>query len=68
MNPLTLKISLKLLTLCSLGQYQCNLLSEHSSHLGLKHPRNWTRASHGELQAEQLSFCEVTYSVKRYEL
>lgn len=65
---MTLKISLELLTLCSLGQYQCNLLNEHSSHLGSKHPRNWTKASHDELQVEQLSFCEVTYSVKRYEL
>lgn len=62
---MTLRISLRLLTLCSLGQYQCNLLNEHSSHLGSKHPRNWTKASHDELQVEQLFFCEVRIFSKK---
>lgn len=68
LGALTLKISLQLLTLCSLGQYQHNLLIEHNSHLGSKHPRNWTKASHDELQVEQLSFCEVTYRTKNHKL
>lgn len=63
----TLTISLQLLTLCSLEQYPHNLLIEHNNHLGSKHPRNWTKASHGELRAEQLSSCEVTRWIRKYE-
>lgn len=61
LSALTLTIILQLLTLCSLGQCPHNLLIEHNNHLGSKHPRNWTTASHGESPEEQLSFCEVAY-------